>query len=665
MKQNTVAVAGANGYVGRHLIPELFKKGWKIKALVRRENPYTTMPYAHYVKGDCETGEGLLQLLEHTDVAYYLVHSLEMEHFLETEIRCARNFIKAAQEAGVKRIIYLSGLIEKSQDLSPHLLARKKVGEVFHNSPVETIELRTSAIFGAGSTSYEIISSLVERLPIMTLPRWVFNRTQPISVADILFYLVASADRARSLPSIIEVGGRNVVSYREMMICYAKARGLKRIMIPVPFLSLNLSSWWLHLITPVHAKVGRALIASIRNNTVVSDNTYRELFHHHPLGIEGMIEYAIMEEQKELLSPQKDHLWRFDRAKRVFGRRFGRYIVRRDDIIINASPKKVFQTIENIGGENGWYFCTILWKMRSALDKMIGGPGFSLGKSSLPLRIDDPIDCWYVENIVDDQLLLLRSAWKMPGDAHLEFELVAVGHQTLLYQTALFRPKGLFGSIYWYFLYPIHIFLFKGLLQAIKKKSEPKIKISIIDFLKGFLGIREEENPRYRVLLKEGNKEIREYEPFITATLNQEKNGSPSDSKTFMRLARYIFGGNHPRKNIPMTAPVMRESLKDRGISMTFIMPKNLTWQDLPIPDDSGIRLEQQGPQIFAIISYSGRSSKKDEERYADELKNWLAEHKEYSFSTEYLFAGFDPPWTLGPLRKNEIMVRLSHSPLL
>lgn len=477
MKKMSIAIAGANGYVGRHLIPELQKKAREIKALVRRSNPYTEITYAHYVKGDCETGEGLLQLLEHSDVAYYLVHSLEKENFMNTEVRCAQNFIAAAEQSGVKRIIYLSGLIEKSPDISPHLLSRQKVGEIFHNSSIETIELRTSAIFGAGSTSYEIISSLVERLPIMTLPRWVFNRTQPISVADILFYLVAAADLTKQLPSIIEVGGRDVVSYREMMIYYAKVRGLKRLMIPVPFLSLNLSSWWLHLVTPVHAKVGRSLIASLKNNTVVNDQTYQELFHHRPMGIEAMIEHAIKEEQKELLSAQKGHLWQFDRAKRAFGHRFGRYIVRRDDIIINASTSKIFGTIENIGGKNGWYFFTILWKLRSVIDKVVGGPGFSLGKSSPPLKINDCIDCWYVENLVRDQLLLLKSAWKMPGDAHLEFELVPHGHQTLLYQTALFRPKGLFGSLYWYLLYPVHIFLFKGLLRAIKRKAESQISL--------------------------------------------------------------------------------------------------------------------------------------------------------------------------------------------
>jgi hypothetical protein len=242
-------------------------------------------------------------------------------------------------------------------------------------------------------------------------------------------------------------------------------------MLRVPFLTLSLSSLWLRLITPLQAHVGRNIIASLKNDTVVKDQSFLRLFEHRPSGLEEMIDEALNDETKEILSPQKDHLWRFDKAKRVFGHRFGRYIIKRDDIAINATPEIIFSVICDIGGSNGWYYLTFLWRFRAWLDRLVGGPGFGAGKSKMPLHIGSFIDCWVVEDINPSQRLLLSSLMKMPGDAHLEFEIVK-NDATLLYQTAFFRPKGLFGSFYWFLLYAPHIILFEGLLKAIKKKSE-------------------------------------------------------------------------------------------------------------------------------------------------------------------------------------------------
>jgi uncharacterized protein YbjT (DUF2867 family) len=473
MKALNIAIAGAHGYVGRHLIPELLKSKQKISALVRKKDIHIEFSKVKYIVGNCETAEGLDELLKGAAIAYYLVHSLEKsKNIIEIERRCAENFSQAAYNAGVRRIIYLSGLGQSTEQLSVHLSSRQAVGEIFRKRIEDTIEFRASAIFGAGSASYEIISFLVERLPILILPTWVFNKTQPVSINDAVYYLTTAADLDRKLPAIIEIGGSDIVSYKQMMQAYAKKRNLKRLMIPVPFLSLTLSSLWLHLITPLQARVGRHIIESLKNNTVVKNQAYRKLFPHHPLALDPMVDQALTDETQEILSPQKEHLWRFDKAKRMFGCRFGRYIIKRDDIFINAHPERVFSVIGAIGGKNGWYYLDFLWRLRAFLDLLVGGPGFSKGKSALPLSKGDYIDCWKVEEAQYPQRLLLHALMKMPGDAYLEFELIRQNNKTLLYQTALFRPQGLLGSCYWYLLYPIHNLLFEGLLQAIKDKAE-------------------------------------------------------------------------------------------------------------------------------------------------------------------------------------------------
>lgn len=475
MNRITVAVAGANGYVGRHLIEALLLNNVALSALVRKKDPHTEFVGARYYVGDCESGEGLDAFLRDAKIAYYLVHSLDRDDKVqEREARCAQNFAEAAKRAHVQRVIYLSGLGDSLQELSEHLTSRHAVGDIFRKTIDEVVEFRASAIFGAGSVSYEMISFLVERLPIMILPKWVFNKTQPVSIKDAIFYLIKAADLDRMFPRIIEIGGADVISYKDMMMAYAKQRGLKRLIIRVPFLSLHLSSLWLHVFTPLQARVGRNIIESLKNDTVVQNPAYLDLFHHRPSGLKKMIREALDDETREILSPQKEHLWRFDKAKRIFGYRFGRYIIKRDDISINARPETIFATIANIGGSNGWYYMTFLWRVRAFFDRLVGGPGFSHGKSMMPLEKGAFIDCWLVESIQPEERLLLDSLMKMPGDAHLEFEIIKVDNASLLYQTAFFRPKGLFGSFYWYLLYAPHMILFEGLLKAIKKRSEDK-----------------------------------------------------------------------------------------------------------------------------------------------------------------------------------------------
>jgi uncharacterized protein YbjT (DUF2867 family) len=424
------------------------------------------------VKGDVLDRASLTAALEGVDTAYYLVHSMGSSNaFEEEERRAAGNFAGAAREAGVRRIVYLGGLGAGDQ-LSPHLASRQEAGRVLRESGVPTIEFRASIIIGSGSLSFEMIRALVDRLPVMITPRWVRIKSQPITIEDVIAYLLAALDLTVEGSAVFEIGGEDVVSYREIMQEYARQRGLKRLMIPVPVLTPGLSSLWLGLVTPVYARIGRRLIDSIPHETVVKDDRALRMFQIRPRGIRAAIERALTNEDREMAATRwSDALSSRGPTSSWGGVKFGSRLVDSRVARVVCPVPEAFGPIRRIGGRTGWYFGNWLWRLRGFIDLIVGGAGLRRGRrdpdSLLP---GDTLDFWRVEAFEPDRLLRLFAEMKLPGRAWLQFEVDEDELGTIIRQTAVFDPVGLFGLVYWYALFPVHSLVFAGMLRGIVRR---------------------------------------------------------------------------------------------------------------------------------------------------------------------------------------------------
>jgi len=407
------------------------------------------------------------------DVAYYLIHSMGAgESFEEQDRSAAANFARAADAAGLRRIIYLGGLGEGP--LSPHLRSRQEVGAILRGCRADVIEFRASIVIGSGSLSFEIIRALVERLPVMICPRWVSMAAQPIGIEDLISYLCEALALPEQGSHVFEIGGPDQVSYRDIMNEYARQRGLRRAMIPVPVLTPRLSSLWLGLVTPVYARVGRKLIDSIRNATIVRDPAALGVFAVRPMGISEMIRRATVNEDSEFaLTRWSDALSSGGLRQSWGGVRFGNRIVDSRTIAVSVPPEKAFRPIQCIGGATGWYYGDRLWRLRGFLDLLVGGVGLRRGRRHPErLQTGDTVDFWRVESIEENRRLLLAAEMKLPGRAWLEFEVEARGRGSVIRQTAIFDPIGLGGLAYWYILYPLHQLIFGKMLEGIATATQ-------------------------------------------------------------------------------------------------------------------------------------------------------------------------------------------------
>ncbi|MAQ64177.1 MAG: NAD(P)-dependent oxidoreductase [Actinobacteria bacterium] len=471
----SVLVTGASGYIGSCLLDILLDSPHTVYSMVRRPKQFKkSFARKHSIRyGDTNNYKSLVTALKGIDIAFYFIHSLaEGDDFIESEKLSAINFVKAAEENNVKRIVYLGGLFDDSQKLSLHLQSRNAVGDIIRNSSILSITFRASIIIGAGSLSYELIRNLTERLPIMITPKWVRVKAQPISIKDVLRYLSDSILLPIKQKMIFEIGGSDVVSYSDIMQEYAKQRGLYRIILPVPVLSPKISSLWLSLFTPLYAKIGKKLIQSIKSNTIVknSDKTH-DYFSFKTLNISDSIKFALDQEESDFF---KSH-WASSYSSSNYQDNWienteGNKLIYIKKIIFNVPIIDSFFPIQVIGGKNGWYFANWIWYLRGIVDVFLGGPGAIRGrKHSKNLTEGDFLDWWRVVVFNPPFQLRLYAEMKLPGRAWLDFSLKKLTEtQTEVYISAIFEPKGLFGRIYWYSLYPIHFFIFTGLLNKIK-----------------------------------------------------------------------------------------------------------------------------------------------------------------------------------------------------
>ncbi len=467
-----ILVTGGTGYVGGRLIPLLEQSGAFVRCLARRPEFLQSRVTANteIVAGDVLQIESLRTALAGIDTAYYLVHSMGTGKDFEDEDRlAARNFAEAARFCGVRRIIYLGGLGDEQQPLSKHLRSRQEVGHILRESGVQVIEFRASIVIGSGSLSFELIRSLVQKLPVMICPKWVSTPAQPIAIEDLLSYLLAAIDLPPGPSDIFEIGGPEQVSYRDIMQEYARQRGLKRWMISVPFLSPRLSSLWLGLVTPVFARIGRKLVESLRNPTLVTNCRALETFSIRPRGVRDAIARALVNEDRELAATRwSDALSSSGPPRRWGGVRFGTRLVDSRVVEANMPVESAFAPIERIGGQTGWYYGNWLWRLRGWLDLLVGGVGLRRGRRDpVELRVGDAADCWRVEALEPNHRLRLTAEMKLPGRAWLEFEVTPTPTGSRIRQTAEFDPVGLTGMAYWYAVYPLHEFVFGGMLNGI------------------------------------------------------------------------------------------------------------------------------------------------------------------------------------------------------
>ncbi|MBA2602991.1 MAG: SDR family oxidoreductase [Acidobacteria bacterium] len=467
-----VLLTGASGYVGGRLLPALEAAGCKVRCLARRPDVLAgrVSPATEIVKGDLFDRASLDAALRDVDVAFYLVHSMGSSgSFEEADRQAALNFGQAAHAAGVGRIVYLGGLGRDDEALSAHLRSRQEVGGLLRRSGVPVLEFRASIVIGSGSLSFEMIRSLVERLPIMITPRWVNVLAQPIAIRDLLSYLIAALEVPASEYRVYEIGGADQVTYADIMRVYARQRDLRIRMIPVPVLTPYLSSLWLGLVTPLYARIGRKLIESIVHPTVVQDDAALRVFQVRPMGVEEAVRLALVAEERQFAATRwSDAFSSSGEAPSWGGVQFGTRLVDSRTARVAAPPEAAFRPIQRIGGDTGWYAWNGLWRLRGFLDMLAGGVGMRRGRPSpSDLRVGDTLDFWRVEALQPDRHLRLVAEMRLPGRAWLEFEVTAEDGATTIRQTAIFDPVGLPGRAYWYALYPLHQLVFGGMLRAI------------------------------------------------------------------------------------------------------------------------------------------------------------------------------------------------------
>ena len=477
MSSEKILVLGATGYIGGRLVPRLIAAGYSVRCLVRDLRKLAGRPWENVeiVEGDVLDRTSLQRAADGCSIVYYLIRAMGAgDNLPEGEDRVgAENMRIIAALVGVKRIIYLGGLGRESPALSPVLRSRREVGEVLASGSVPVTEFRAAMVFGSGSAFFDMMHALANRLPIIVVPRWGGTRQQPISTGDVLQYLVESLNVPESTGAIIDIGGSEVLSFKEMMHRFAGILDLRRWIVVLPWHLPRLSAFWLNLVTPISVSVARRIVESLRSEMVCGDNRALSLFRLQPRGFDEAVTRALdrVRSLKIETSWSNASVTRFEDEDL---KEQTQLLTNVQQVRASVQAECVFRSFVSIGGGNGWYYANILWQIRGFFDKIVGGVGLRRGRRH-PYKLvpGDALDFWRVESVETGRKISLRAEMKVPGRAWLEFSVEPLDQgRSLFTQTALFYPRGVWGLFYWYGIYPVHVMVFRGMARAIVRKAE-------------------------------------------------------------------------------------------------------------------------------------------------------------------------------------------------
>ena len=470
MDKKLVLVTGATGYIASRLIPKLLERGYRVRCLVRgahRLKARTWFPHVEIVRGDVMEPSTLPPVMDGAHTAYYLIHNMSSGHgYTALEQDGARNFASAAERSGVEHIIYLGGLADPNREISSHMRSRIDTGESLRAGNVPVTEFRAGVIVGPGSISFEMIRFMTELMPVIFGPTWLQNISQPIAAQNVIDYLLAALQKGTGKNRIFEIGGPDRMSYAELMLTYGRLQGLGRKYVTLPGIPLWFMALGVEWMTPVPASIARPLVDGMRSDSLVQDETARQVFPNvNLIGYEKAVTRAMEQLRPDRLEPT----WT-DCDQPVKSMKHEGFFIDHRCSQVNTPPEKVFRVISGMGGKNGWLYASWLWTLRGWLDRLFGGPGMQ-GRDDT-LKVGNALDCYRVEALEEGRLLRLYSELKAPGEGWMEWCVEIEDGVTRLSQTGFFAPHGFWGFAYWIVLSPIHRLVFRGLINAIVRKSD-------------------------------------------------------------------------------------------------------------------------------------------------------------------------------------------------